>query len=219
MQPLLRLLGWPASVRLAATGVSTSVVMKPDPGGVFRLGTRRTVVLSIALRRLCGVSTGDDVLLVADPEHGVLVVHPLTALDQMISAITPPCPEVPMTRSQMELDAARLLLSKMGIAPADLLTEPVERPQVPTFADYIPVVARAVSAAKARSYSSYWRRLEAAWGSRRLDEPSPSEIKQLAEESRAQEVVRRNSRGGETPRRTSSSRSAASTGTRSPIGS
>lgn len=101
-----------------------------------------------------------------------------------------------MTSSQMELDAARLLLSKMGIAPADLLTEPVERPQVPTFADYIPVVARAVSAATAHSYSSYWRRLEAAWGSRRLDEPSPSEIKQLAEVSRAQAVVRRDSRGG-----------------------
>ncbi|VVJ21667.1 Uncharacterised protein [Amycolatopsis camponoti] len=92
----------------------------------------------------------------------------------------------------MELDAARLLLSKMGVAPADLLTEPVERPQVPTFTDYIPVVARAVSAATARSYSSYWRRLEAAWGSRRLNEPSPSEIKHLAEESRAQAVVRRN---------------------------
>ncbi|MFF1611402.1 tyrosine-type recombinase/integrase [Amycolatopsis sp. NPDC058278] len=101
-----------------------------------------------------------------------------------------------MTSSQMELDAARLLLSKMGIAPADLLTEPVERRRVPTFTDYIPVVARAVSAATARSYSSYWRRLEAEWGSRRLDEPSPSEIKQLAEESRAQAVVRRNSRGG-----------------------
>ncbi|VVJ21666.1 Uncharacterised protein [Amycolatopsis camponoti] len=84
VRPLLRLLGWPASVRLAATGVATSVVMKPDPGGAFRLGTRRTVVLPVALRRLCGVTPGDDVLLVADPEHGVLVVHPLTALDRMI---------------------------------------------------------------------------------------------------------------------------------------
>ena len=57
--------------------MATSVVMKPDSGGVFRLGTRRTVVLPVALRRLCGVTPGDDVLLVADPEHGVLVVHPL----------------------------------------------------------------------------------------------------------------------------------------------
>jgi integrase len=96
----------------------------------------------------------------------------------------------------MELDAARLLLSKMGIAPADLLAETEQRPAVPTFSEYIPQVSRAVSPATARSYGSYWRRIEQAWGGRRLDEPSPSEIKQLAEESRANAVVRRNSRGG-----------------------
>jgi integrase/recombinase XerC len=101
-----------------------------------------------------------------------------------------------MTADPMELDAARLLLSKMGIAPADLLAEPQERRVVPTFAEYIPVVAHAVSPATARSYSSYWRRVEEAWSGRRLDEPSPSEIKQLAEASKASAVVRRNSRGG-----------------------
>jgi hypothetical protein len=85
----------------------------------------------------------------------------------------------------MELDAARLLLSKMGIAPADLLAETEQRPAVPTFSEYIPQVSWAVSPATARSYGSYWRRVEEAWGGRRLDEPSPSEIKQLAEESRA----------------------------------
>ncbi|WP_342750240.1 hypothetical protein [Amycolatopsis australiensis] len=96
----------------------------------------------------------------------------------------------------MELDAARLLLSKMGIAPADLLAETELRPVVPTFSEYIPQVSRAVSPATARSYGSYWRRVEEAWGGRRLDEPTPSEIKQLAEESRANALVRRNSRGG-----------------------
>jgi len=101
-----------------------------------------------------------------------------------------------MTASPMELDAARLLLSKMGIAPADLLAETEEERTVPTFSEYIPQVSRAVSPSTARSYGSYWRRVEEAWGNRRLDEPSPSEIKQLAEESRANALVRRNSRGG-----------------------
>ncbi|MFJ7212877.1 hypothetical protein [Amycolatopsis sp. NPDC098790] len=49
-----------------------------------------------------------------------------------------------MTASSMELDAARLLLSKMGIAPADLLAEAEERRTVPTFSEYILQVSRAV---------------------------------------------------------------------------
>jgi integrase/recombinase XerC len=34
------------------------------------------------------------------------------------------------------------------------------------------------------------------WGERRLDEPTPSEVKQLAEHVRTHVVVRRNSRSG-----------------------
>jgi hypothetical protein len=37
--------------------------------------------------------------------------------------------------SASDIAAARLLLQKMGIDPADLLQEPPESPQVPTFAD------------------------------------------------------------------------------------
>ncbi|MET7998863.1 tyrosine-type recombinase/integrase [Amycolatopsis sp. NPDC005232] len=101
-----------------------------------------------------------------------------------------------MPADQAELDAARLLLSKMGIEPADLVSEPEERKPVPTFSEYLSAVKRAVSAATARAYSSYWRRLEATWGDRRLDEPTPTEIKELAERATEQALVRRNSRGG-----------------------
>lgn len=101
-----------------------------------------------------------------------------------------------MPAEQAELDAARLLLSKVGIEPADLVAEPVDRKPMPTFSEYLPAVRRAVSAATARAYSSYWRRLEEAWGSRRLDEPTPTEIKELAEAAKQQALVRRNSRGG-----------------------
>jgi integrase/recombinase XerC len=98
--------------------------------------------------------------------------------------------------SPAELDAARLLLAKMGIDPAELVAEPAARLEVPTFAEYIPVVAAAVSESTRRAYSSYWKRLGQHWGARRLDEPTPTELKQLAEEAKAQALVRRNSRGG-----------------------
>ena len=45
-------------------------------------------------------------------------------------------------------------------------------------------------------YGSYWNRIIEHWGTRRLDEPTPSEIQQLAEHLKANVVARRNARGG-----------------------
>ena len=47
-----------------------------------------------------------------------------------------------------------------------------------------------------RAYGSYWNRVTDQWGSRRIDEPTPSEIRQLVQHVRANVVPRRNSRGG-----------------------
>ena len=47
-----------------------------------------------------------------------------------------------------------------------------------------------------RAYGSYWNRVTEQWGSRRIDEPTPSEIRQLVQHVRANVVPRRNSRGG-----------------------
>src|SRR3954468_10306900 len=79
-----------------------------------------------------------------------------------------------------DLDAARLLLARMGLSAQDLLTTSELRP-VPTFAEYIPIVAAAVGDGTRRVYGSYWKRILDHWGSRRLDGPTPSEIKQLVE--------------------------------------
>lgn len=98
--------------------------------------------------------------------------------------------------SQAEVAAARLLLARMGISPADLLEAAVARPSSPTFAEYVPVVAAAVSEGTQRAYGSYWNRVVEHWGQRRLDEPTPSEIEKLAEYVKTHVVARRNARGG-----------------------
>jgi integrase/recombinase XerC len=98
--------------------------------------------------------------------------------------------------SSADFDAARLVLARLGISPEDLLSTPRNRSQVPTFADYIPVVSGAVTEGTRRMYGTYWNRILEHWAQRRLDEPTPSEIKQLAEHVRTQVVVRRNARGG-----------------------
>lgn len=95
------------------------------------------------------------------------------------------------------VEAARLLLERMGVSPADLLMEPVESAaQVPTFADYIPRVADAVGHGTRRVYSSYWNQVLNRWGSRSLAEVTALDISQLAEQAKASAIKRRNSRGG-----------------------
>ena len=87
-------------------------------------------------------------------------------------------------------------LERMGLTPADLAAVPQDRPEVPTFAEYIPVVSAAVSAGTRRAYGSYWNRVIEHWGDRRLDEPTPSEIRQLMAYVKTHVVARRNARGG-----------------------
>jgi integrase/recombinase XerC len=104
--------------------------------------------------------------------------------------------ELHVTASQPELEAARVLLAKLGVSPADLLHASTPRAPAPTFAEYIPVVSAAVGAGARKTYGTYWNRLLEAWPDRRIDEPTPSDLKQMATYTRAHVVSRRNARGG-----------------------
>ncbi|MGB3443220.1 MAG: hypothetical protein WBA97_31155 [Actinophytocola sp.] len=79
-------LGWAAGDCLNIALVSGSVVVHRDPTGAFTMGTKPYLVLPAALRRRNGLGARDLVLVAADPNHDVLVVHPLTALDTMITS-------------------------------------------------------------------------------------------------------------------------------------
>src|SRR3981081_2836343 len=95
-----------------------------------------------------------------------------------------------------DLDAARTLLPRLGLTPAQLPGTAAKPTEMPTFDDYIERVAQAVGDGTRRAFTSYWNRIRQVWGTRRLDEPTPLEIKQLAERSKADVVIRRNARGG-----------------------
>ena len=94
------------------------------------------------------------------------------------------------------IEAARLLLEKMGISPADLRRQSPPASEAPAFADYIPRVSEAVSAGTRRVYGTYWNRVLTAWGQRPITSVTPLEIGQLAEQVKASVVQRRNARGG-----------------------
>jgi hypothetical protein len=72
---------------------------------------------------------------------------------------------------------------------------PQARKPVPTFAGHVPVVSAAVSDGTRRTYGSYWNRIIEHWGGRRLDEPTPSQIRQLMTFVKTHVVERRNAPG------------------------
>ncbi|WP_328435331.1 tyrosine-type recombinase/integrase [Nocardia puris] len=100
-----------------------------------------------------------------------------------------------------ELEAARLLLDRLGVDPSvllDIAPHDVARHHdaTPTFAAYIPRVTAAVTPGALRTYRPYWRRLSERWPDRRLNEPTATELQAIVEEARQTAVVRRNTRGG-----------------------
>jgi len=58
---------------------------------------------------------------------------------------------------QAVVEAALVLLERMGLSPADLAAAPQARKPVPTFAEYVPVVSAAVTAGPTGSLC--WRRI------------------------------------------------------------
>jgi hypothetical protein len=76
----------------------------------------------------------------------------------------------PAASQQAIVDAALLMLQQMGLSPGDLMTAPRNRPPVPTFAEYVPVVSAAVTDGTRRAYGSYWNRVIAHWGERQREE-------------------------------------------------
>jgi len=105
-------------------------------------------------------------------------------------------PTSPAASQQAAVDAALLILERMGLSPDDLTAAPRQRPSVPTFAGYVPVVSATVTDGTRKAYGSYWNRVVEQWGTRRLDEPTPSDIRHLMTLVKADAVQRRNSRGG-----------------------
>ena len=99
--------------------------------------------------------------------------------------------------NQADLEAVRLLLDRLGVRPEQLLERPAPS-SMPNIRDYVERVAKAVPVGTSRVYGTYWNRIVDEWGDRALDEPTPLEIKQLAEQTKTTALVRRNSRGGRT---------------------
>jgi hypothetical protein len=82
---LVAALGWGVQTRLDIRVRAGLVLIQPDPHAVFRLTRSGHVRLPANVRDWCALATGDRVLLIADLEAGLLVLHPPAALTTMVS--------------------------------------------------------------------------------------------------------------------------------------
>jgi hypothetical protein len=62
-----------------------TIVIRTAPGGRLRVPPRPCIVIPSHARRPHDISPGDHVLIAAAPEFGLVIVYPLSALDEMIS--------------------------------------------------------------------------------------------------------------------------------------
>ncbi|MEU7925063.1 site-specific integrase [Micromonospora sp. NPDC049107] len=98
--------------------------------------------------------------------------------------------------SSGELDAARLLLDRLGVTAEQLLSTPGPEVAMPTFDTFIDRASAAISVGALKVYQPYFKKIRKEWGQRLIDEPTGLEIQRFAEQARSQAVVRRNARGG-----------------------
>ncbi|MBB5157397.1 hypothetical protein [Saccharopolyspora phatthalungensis] len=81
---VLRTLGWSPGEALVINITRTVIVVRRDPHGPFCLGHKPYLVLPAPVRDRCQIRAGDQVLLAADPQRDVLIVHTLASLDQVL---------------------------------------------------------------------------------------------------------------------------------------
>ncbi len=101
-----------------------------------------------------------------------------------------------MTPDPAQIRAAPQTLAELGVTLADLQDDPAETPGIPTLAGYLPHVIAAAGAGASRTYGNYWTRMATAWGDRRLDQITATDIEAMQHDAATHARTRRNTRNG-----------------------
>ena len=82
-------LGWQQGDRLTVTAAAGVVIARRDPGGMVIMPSKPYLVIPAALRRRCGLRTGDRVLLAVFPAQDALAAYSFAVVDQALRAHAP----------------------------------------------------------------------------------------------------------------------------------
>jgi hypothetical protein len=80
----LNVLDWRAGDRLFICIAQNVVVLRRSARGLHVVPKKRSLVIPSIARQTCGIQAGDSLLLVAAPQHGVLLIHPTAVVDKMM---------------------------------------------------------------------------------------------------------------------------------------
>jgi integrase/recombinase XerC len=163
---VIRALGWRCGDRLTLTAQAGVVAARRDPAGMAAMTAKPYIVIPAALRRRCAAAA---------------------AWSPATGSCWPRCPQTTcslLTRSPW--------WTRLSARTARSRT-PREKSHDhrPGLSGRVPAGRRGRGAA-----GPYRNRVVEQWGTRHLDEPTPSEIRQLVAHVRANVVPRRNARGG-----------------------
>ena len=78
-------LGWRPGDRLRLTMTTELITLAADAHGPLAVSGQGRVHVPAAARHACRINPGDRVLLAAEPDAGVLLIHPLTTIDAMLA--------------------------------------------------------------------------------------------------------------------------------------
>jgi bifunctional DNA-binding transcriptional regulator/antitoxin component of YhaV-PrlF toxin-antitoxin module len=82
---IIRALGWQPGDRLDITLFARAMVIQASPNGVVSVPCKPCIVIPAGARHRYAITAGDDVFLAAAPDYGMVIIHALSALDDMLS--------------------------------------------------------------------------------------------------------------------------------------
>jgi bifunctional DNA-binding transcriptional regulator/antitoxin component of YhaV-PrlF toxin-antitoxin module len=82
---IIEALHWQPGDRLEIVLNPSAIVVRASPDGPLRVPHRPSIAIPRPARTLHRIEAGDHVLLAAAPEYGVVIVHTLSALDDMLA--------------------------------------------------------------------------------------------------------------------------------------
>ena len=82
---IINALHWQPGSRLDVILTPRIIVIRAAPDGLFFVPRRPRIIIPSHARRPHGIKPGDHVLIAAAPEYDLVIVYPLSSLDEMIS--------------------------------------------------------------------------------------------------------------------------------------
>jgi hypothetical protein len=82
---IINALHWQPGSRLDIILTQRTIVIRALPNGLFSVPRRPRIIIPSYARHPHDIKPGDHVLIAAAPDYGLMIVYPLSALDEMIS--------------------------------------------------------------------------------------------------------------------------------------